>query len=89
MENCEWKKKWKNDNKLNKILEEVNKKNEEGVDEEEIKKREERRKSEIESFDSKIKLDLYGEGNNDKVNEAEKLGRQSGSLEWRKNRGEC
>ena len=75
--------------KLNKILEEVNKKNEEGVDEEEIKKREERRKSEIESFDSKIKLDLYGEGNNDKVNEAEKLGRQSGSLEWRKNRGEC
>ena len=55
------------------------------------KNREERRKNEIESFEQKIKMDLFGNGQNqnDKVNDAEKLGRQSGSLEWRKLRGEC
>jgi len=27
--------------------------------------------------------------NNGKIKDEEKIGRQSGSLEWRKNRGEC
>ena len=77
--------------KLQKILDEVNNKMEIGVSEEEKKKREERRKSEIESFENKIRLALGGDDKkeNEKVNDAEKLGRQSGSLEWRKNRGEC
>ena len=75
--------------KLQKIMEDVNKKMSIGVSEEEKKKREERRKTEIESFETKIKKDLYGEGGNGTVNDAEKLGRQSGSLEWRKQRGEC
>ena len=75
--------------KLQKIMEDVNKKMSIGVSEEEKKKREERRKTEIESFETKIKKDLYGEGENGTVNDAEKLGRQSGSLEWRKQRGEC
>ena len=77
--------------KLKKILEEVNKQMEEGVSQEEMKKREERRKNEIESFENKIKNDLFGEERKDKekINEEEKLGRQSGSLEWRKQRGEC
>ena len=75
--------------KLQTIMDEVNKKMEAGIIEEEKKNREERRKNEIDSFETKIKLALYGEGNNEKVSDAEKLGRQSGSLEWRKNRGEC
>ena len=75
--------------KLQTIMDEVNKKMEAGIIEEEKKNREERRKNEIDSFETKIKLALYGEGKNEKVSDAEKLGRQSGSLEWRKNRGEC
>ena len=74
--------------KLQKIMEEVNKKMMAGINPEEMKNIEERRKNEIESFEKKIKLDLFGEGNIN-VNDAEKIGRQSGSLEWRKNRGEC
>ena len=76
--------------KLQKIMDEINKKMEIGINEEEKKKRIERRKNEIESFEKKIRLDLYGErqGGNDKVSDSEKMGRQSGSLEWRKNRGE-
>ena len=75
--------------KLQKIMEDVNRKMENGVSVEEKKKREERRKNEIESFENKIRLAVSGEKNeNDKVNDSEKLGRQSGSLEWRKNRGE-
>ena len=73
--------------KLQKIMEEVNKKMMAGINPEEMKNIEERRKNEIESFEKKIKLDLFGEGNIN-VNDAEKIGRQSGSLEWRKNRGE-
>ena len=76
--------------KLQNILEEVNKKMEIGVSEEEKKNRQERRKSEIEAFENKIRIDLGGgKSDNDIINDAEKLGRQSGSLEWRKNRGEC
>ena len=77
--------------KLQTIMEDINKKMSIGINDEEKKNREERRKNEIESFDKKIKLDLYGDGKNqnDKINDAEKLGRQSGSLEWRKQRGEC
>ena len=75
--------------KLQKIMEDVNRKMENGVSVEEKKKREERRKSEIESFENKIRLALSGEKNeNDKVNDSEKLAKQSGSLEWRKKRGE-
>ena len=76
--------------KLQKIMEDINKKMEIGVNDEEKKNREERRKIEIETFENKIKSDLYGDGKNTYiVNDAEKLGRQSGSLEWRKQRGEC
>ena len=76
--------------KLQKIMEDINKKMEIGVNDEEKKNREERRKIEIEAFENKIKSDLYGDGKNTYiVNDAEKLGRQSGSLEWRKQRGEC
>jgi peptide-N4-(N-acetyl-beta-glucosaminyl)asparagine amidase len=74
--------------KLQNILDEVNKKITNGYSNEEMAKIEERRKNEIESFEKKIRTDLYGEGNVN-VNESEKIGRQSGSLEWRKNRGEC
>ena len=74
--------------KLQNILDEVNKKITNGYSKEEMAKIDERRKNEIESFEKKIKTDLYGEGNVN-VNESEKIGRQSGSLEWRKNRGEC
>jgi peptide-N4-(N-acetyl-beta-glucosaminyl)asparagine amidase len=74
--------------KLQNILDEVNKKITSGYSKEEMAKIEERRKNEIESFEKKIRTDLYGEGNVN-VNESEKIGRQSGSLEWRKNRGEC
>ena len=76
--------------KLQKIMEDINKKMEIGVSDEEKKNREERRKNEIESFENKIKTALSGKEKNkdDKVNDAEKIGRQSGSLEWRKNRGE-
>ena len=73
--------------KLQKIMEDVNKKMEIGVSEEEKKKRVERRKNEIESFENKIRMDLNGDGKY-QVDDAEKLGRQSGSLEWRKKRGE-
>ena len=52
-------------------------------------KEKKRRKSEIESFKNKIRLSLSGEKNeNDKVNDSEKLAKQSGSLEWSKKRGE-
>ena len=74
--------------KLQNILDEVNKKITSGYSKEEMAKIEERRKNEIESFEKKIRTDLYREGNVN-VNESEKIGRQSGSLEWRKNRGEC
>ena len=74
--------------KLKNIIEEVNKKMMDGMSSEEIKNIEERRKTEIESFEKKIKLDLYG-GEKSIINDEEKIGRQSGSLEWRKNRGEC
>ena len=47
--------------KLQKIMEDINKKMEIGVSEEEKKKREERRKNEIESFENKIKTALSGE----------------------------
>ena len=66
--------------KLQKIMEEVNKKMEIGVSEEEKKNREDRRKNEIESFENKIRTALSGEVEY-QVNDAEKLGRQSGSLE--------
>ena len=78
-------------NKLKKIMDEVNKKMENGISDEEKRKREERRKNEIESFNEKIKLALHEKGNNEndnKVNDYEKIGRQSGSLEWRQKRGE-
>ena len=76
----------KNISKLKAIMEEINTKMSEGISPEEMKKREERRKNEIESFNEKIKSE---EGANTYVNDDEKKGRQSGSLEWRKNRGEC
>ena len=79
-------KKKKNISKLKAIMEEINTKMSEGISPEEMKKREERRKNEIESFNEKIKSE---EGANTYVNDDEKKGRQSGSLEWRKNRGEC
>ena len=77
-------------NKLKNIMDEINKKMEIGISEEEKEKRKERRKNEIESFEKKINNDLYGEEkiDTDKIKDGEKLGRQSGSLEWRKNRGE-
>ena len=78
-------------NKLKKIMDEVNKKMEIGISDEEKRKREERRKNEIESFNEKIKLALDEKGNNEndnKVNDSEKIWRQSGSLEWRQKKGE-
>jgi len=46
-------------------------------------------------FEEKIKKDLgenlenSEDNKNDNIKDVEKIGRQSGSLEWRKNRGEC
>ena len=78
--------------KLGDILEKWNKKWGEGINSEEKKNIEKRRKNEIENFENKIKNDLYGKENNkdnNNIKDNEKIGRQSGSLEWRKNRGEC
>ena len=76
--------------KLANILEEVNKKMILGISPDEKNNIEKRRKNEIKSFEEKIKKDL-GENLNDNkdIKDEEKIGRQSGSLEWRKNRGEC
>ena len=77
--------------KLGNILEKWNKKWGENISIEEKKNIENRRKNEIESFNEKIKLALDEKGNNEndnKVNDSEKIGRQSGSLEWRQKRGE-
>ena len=70
--------------KLGNILEKWNQKWSEGFTNEQKKNIENRRKSEIENFEKKIKNDL----NDNKIKDDEKIGRQSGSLEWRKNRGE-
>ena len=71
--------------KLGNILEKWNQKWSGGFTNEQKKNIENRRKSEIENFEKKIKNDL----NDNKIKDDEKIGRQSGSLEWRKNRGEC
>ena len=75
--------------KLCNILEEVNKKMGFGISPEEQKNIENRRKNEIKSFEEKIKKDLGEDIKNNDIKDEEKIGRQSGSLEWRKNRGEC
>ena len=80
--------------KLCNILDEVNKKMGLGISPEEQKNIENRRKNEIKSFEEKIKKDLGKNINsssdkNKDIKDEEKIGRQSGSLEWRKNRGEC
>ena len=77
--------------KLSTILEDVNNEMMKGVSPEEKINIESRRKNEIKIFEEKIKKDLMGNmgENSDKIKEDEKIGRQSGSLEWRKNRGEC
>ena len=75
--------------KLCNILEEVNKKMGLGISPEEQKNIENRRKNEIKSFEEKIKKDLGEDIKNNDIKDEEKIGRQSGSLEWRKNRGEC
>ena len=77
--------------KLSTILEDVNKKMLSGINPEEKINIENRRKNEIKSFEEKIKKDMMGNmGDKDEnIKEEEKKGRQSGSLEWRKNRGEC
>ena len=77
--------------KLSTILEDVNNEMMKGVSPEEKINIENRRKNEIKIFEEKIKKDLMGNmgENSDKIKEDEKIGRQSGSLEWRKNRGEC
>ena len=79
--------------KLRNILEEVNKKMGLGISPEEKKNIENRRKNEIKTFEEKIKKDLgeyiTNSDNISKIKDEEKIGRQSGSLEWRKKRGEC
>ena len=65
-----------------------------GISPEEKINIENRRKNEIKSFEEKIKNDMMlnidGKNNkNEDIKDEEKKGRQSGSLEWRKNRGEC
>ena len=80
--------------KLRNILEEFNKKRELGINPEEKQKIEDRRKNEIKFFEEKIKKDLgeninNSDEQNNNIKDEEKIGRQSGSLEWRKNRGEC
>ena len=77
--------------KLGNILEDVNKKMTCGISQEEKNNIENRRKNEIKDFEEKIKKDMMENNldNNGKIKEEEKIGRQSGSLEWRKNRGEC
>ena len=80
--------------KLSNILEDVNKKMMIGISTEEKINIENRRKNEIKSFEEKIKNDMMlnidGKNNkNEDIKDEEKKGRQSGSLEWRKNRGEC
>ena len=80
--------------KLSNILEDVNKKMMIGISPEEKINIENRRKNEIKSFEEKIKKDMMlnidGKNNkNEDIKDEEKKGRQSGSLEWRKNRGEC
>jgi peptide-N4-(N-acetyl-beta-glucosaminyl)asparagine amidase len=77
--------------KLGNILEDVNKKMTCGISQEEKNNIENRRKNEIKDFEEKIKKDMMENNldNNGKIKDEEKIGRQSGSLEWRKNRGEC
>ena len=80
--------------KLSNILEDVNKKMMIGISPEEKINIENRRKNEIKSFEEKIKNDMMlnidGKNNkNEDIKDEEKKGRQSGSLEWRKIRGEC
>ena len=77
--------------KLGNILEDVNKKMGLGISPEEQKNIENRRKNEIKDFEEKIKKDMMENNlnNNGNIKDEEKIGRQSGSLEWRKNRGEC
>ena len=74
--------------KLAQILEEVNKKMMTGISPEEKTNIENRRKNEIKMFEEKIKNDLMTNDKDNNVKDEEKIGRQSGSLEWRKNRGE-
>ena len=87
----------KMENKLSVILKNVNDKINNGLNNEQKKIRDEIRINEIKDFESKKNLcnDNYN-GNytieklkNCIVRDEEKIGRQSGSLEWRKNRGEC
>ena len=83
----------KNEIKLKNILENFNKRIMMNINEKEKINIENRRKNEIKMFEEKIKKDL-GENldnleENDNIKDEEKIGRQSGSLEWRKNRGEC
>ena len=79
--------------KLRNILQEVNIKMGLGISPEEKKNIENRRKNEIKTFEEKIKKDLgeyiTNSDNISKIKDKEKIGRQSGSLEWRKKRGEC
>ena len=80
--------------KLSNILEDVNKKILLGISPEEKINIENRRKNEIKSFEEKIKKDMSENiddknNKNEEIKDEEKKGRQSGSLEWRKNRGEC
>ena len=75
--------------KLAQILEDINKKMMVGISPEEKINIENRRKNEIKMFEEKIKNDLMTSDKDNNVKDEEKIGRQSGSLEWRKNRGEC
>ena len=81
--------------KLKKIMEEINKRMMININPQEKKNIENRRKNEIKMFEEKIKKDLgenlenSEDNKNDNIKDEEKIGRQSGSLEWRKNRGEC
>ena len=75
--------------KLAQILEDINKKMMVGISPEEKINIENRRKNEIKMFEEKIKNDLMTSDKDKNVKDEEKIGRQSGSLEWRKNRGEC
>ena len=80
--------------KLSNILDAVNKKMMLGIPPEEKINIENRRKNEIKSFEEKIKKDMSENiddknNKNEEIKDEEKKGRQSGNLEWRKNRGEC
>ena len=86
----------KNEIKLKNILENFNKRIMMNINEKEKINIENRRKNEIKMFEEKIKKDLgenldNSDDNNNinNIKDEEKIGRQSGSLEWRKNRGEC